>query len=161
MGKNNLNNSFELDRFDIAILDILQNDNKTPHRTIAEMVHLSAASIQRRIKKMEDAGIIQQNIAVINAQMTGNPISLIVKVSLEQERIDLINQAKTSFISLPQVQQCYYVTGEVDFILVIIVQSMEEYEKLTKRLFFNNSNIKRFNTFVVMDKVKVGLSVNL
>ncbi|TGR95743.1 Lrp/AsnC family transcriptional regulator, partial [Mesorhizobium sp. M2E.F.Ca.ET.209.01.1.1] len=60
---------------------------------------------------------------------------------------------------VPQVQQCYYVTGEADFILVVTVATMADYETLTRRLFFANNNVKRFRTFVAMDRVKVGLEV--
>jgi DNA-binding Lrp family transcriptional regulator len=59
------------------------------------------------------------------------------------------------------VQQCYYVTGEADFVLVIVIPTMAAYEALTRRLFFGNTNVKRFRTFVAMDRVKVGLSVPL
>ncbi|TIO55284.1 MAG: Lrp/AsnC family transcriptional regulator, partial [Mesorhizobium sp.] len=59
----------------------------------------------------------------------------------------------------PEVQQCYYVTGEADFILVVTVATMADYEALTRRLFFENNNVRRFRTFVAMDRVKVGLEV--
>ena len=57
------------------------------------------------------------------------------------------------------MQQCYYVTGESDFVLVVVATSMSHYESLTRQLFFGNSNVKRFRTNVVMDRVKVGLEV--
>ena len=69
--------------------------------------------------------------------------------------------AKRDFASVPEVQQCYYVTGEVDFMLVVVVPTMEAYEAFTRRMFFGNNNVKRFRTFVAMDRVKVGLSVPL
>lgn len=61
----------------------------------------------------------------------------------------------------PEVQQCYYVTGDADFMLVIVVPTMADYEALTRRLFFDGGNVKRFRTLVVMDRVKVGLGVPL
>lgn len=65
------------------------------------------------------------------------------------------------FTKETEVQQCYYVTGEADFILVVSVRAMGDYEALTRRLFFQNNNVKRFRTFVSMDRVKVGLSIPL
>ena len=151
----------ELDSFDRHILTILQGANTTPQRLIGEQVNLSAASVHRRIKKMEEQGVIQANIAVVDPAQAGQRITVIVEVELASEQIDLIDEAKKSFYYAPEVQQCYYVTGETDFILIVSVSSMEDYELLTRRLFFGNTNVKRFRSFVTMDRVKVGLSVPL
>ncbi|WP_328285767.1 MULTISPECIES: Lrp/AsnC family transcriptional regulator [Rhizobium] len=149
----------ELDSFDLAILRILQRDNSTPQRTIGESVGLSAPAVQRRIKRMQDAGIIVRNVAVVDPVKVGRPITIIAHVQVHSESIDLIEDAKQNFTAAPEVQQCYYVTGEMDFILVLITENMMEYERLTKRLFFENNNVKRFQTFVVMNSVKASLDV--
>lgn len=65
---------------------------------------------------------------------------------------------KASFC-VPQVQQCYYVTSEVDFVLVLNVASMQEYQELARQLFADNPNVKWFKTLVALDRVKVGLEV--
>lgn len=150
-----------LDRFDKAILDILQRDNKTPQRRIAELVNLSAPAVQRRIKRLEEVGIIHANVAVLDPARIGQSITLFVEVTMESERFDLYESAKRSFTNAPEVQQCYYVTGDADFILIVTVKAMNDYEALTRRLFFQNNNVKHFRTFVAMDRVKVGLSVAL
>ena len=152
-------NAAPLDSFDLAILDILQKDNATPQRLIGEMVNLSAPAVQRRIKRLEEAGVIRANVAVIDPGKVGRPITIFVEVELESERVELIDAAKAGFAALPEVQQCYYVTGEADFMLVITVATMAEYEDLTRRLFFTNNNVKKFRTLVAMDRVKVGLGV--
>ena len=150
-----------LDQLDIRILSILQKNNLTPQREIGQAVCLSAAAVQRRIKRMEESGVILANIAVADPLRIGPFITLLVEVILDSEQVAQIDQAKKRFIQSPEVQQCYYVTGAVDFLLVIVVESMEAYEALTRRLFFENPNVKRFNTFVSMDRVKTGLSVPL
>ena len=148
-----------LDHFDLGILDILQRDNLTPQRVIGAAVNLSAPAVQRRIKKMQESGVITANVAVVDPSSVGQSITILVEVQVESERIDLLDAAKSSFAAAPEVQQCYYVTGDADFILVITVPAMSAYEALTRRLFFENSNVKRFRTLVVMDCVKVGLSI--
>lgn len=150
-----------LDAFDLAILEIVQRDNATPQRAIGEAVNLSAPAVQRRIRRMEDAGVIRANVAVIEPEAVGKSITIFTEVEIISETAELIDAAKRDFASAPEVQQCYYVTGETDFVLVILVASMAHYEALTKRLFFQNNNVKRFRTFVAMDRVKVGLSVPL
>jgi DNA-binding Lrp family transcriptional regulator len=150
-----------LDDFDRKILAILQRDNMTPQRTIGEAVNLSAPAVQRRIKRMTEAGVIGANVAVVDPELVGQAITIFVEVEVFSETADQIEAAKRQFAATPEIQQCYYVTGEADFILVIVVPSMADYEALTRRLFFGNNNVKRFRTFVAMDRVKVGLSVPL
>lgn len=148
-----------LDSLDLAILAILQKDNKTPQRAIAEQVHLSAPAVQRRIARMEETGVITANVAIVDPMAVDRSITIFVEVEMESERAELFDAAKRSFASAAEVQQCYYVTGEADFILIITVRNMTEYEALTRRLFFGNNNVKRFRSFVSMDRVKVGLEL--
>ena len=97
-----MKNDFErgavtLDRLDKSILEVLQRDNKIPQRKIAEMVNLSAPAVQRRIKRLEDTGVIQANIAVVDPAKIGPSITLFVQVEMESERTDLCESAKRSF----------------------------------------------------------------
>ncbi|WP_262298363.1 Lrp/AsnC family transcriptional regulator [Microvirga sesbaniae] len=151
--------SITLDRYDLAILAILQRNNTTPQRVIGEAVNLSAPAVQRRIRRMEEAGVIEANVAVVDPARVGHPITLIVEVEVISETAALIDAAKRDFAAVPEVQQCYYVTGEADFVLVVVVPTMAAYEALTRRLFFGNNNVKRFRTLVAMDRIKVGLTV--
>lgn len=151
----------ELDRFDLSILRILQGNNKIPQREIATLVNLSGAAVHRRIKRMEENGTIQQNIAVLDPIILSVPITIFVEVEMENDRIELIRKAKEKFLQTPEIQQCYYVTGEIDFILVINVPNMKTYEDLTTHLFYDNPDIKRFRTHVSLDRVKVGMSISI
>ncbi|PWE53895.1 AsnC family transcriptional regulator [Metarhizobium album] len=149
----------DLDAFDRKILEILQRDNTTPQRMIGEAVNLSAPAVQRRIKRMTEDGVIRANVAIIDPAAVGQAITIFVEVEVISETAEQIEQAKQAFAACPEIQQCYYVTGEADFVLVIVVPSMADYEALTRRLFFGNNNVKRFRTFVAMDRIKVGLGV--
>lgn len=148
-----------LDQADLGILKILQVCNTTPQSEIAEVVGLSPAAVQRRIKRMRETKIILSDVSVIDRDKVGGMITLIVEVSLNSERIDFIDEAKRVFEATPEVQQCYYVTGDFDFLLIIITPSMVEYEKLTRRIFFSNDNIKKFRTTVAMNAVKTEMSI--
>ena len=151
-----MNTPKSLDNFDREILITLQEDNKTPLRVLADKVCLSTASVQRRIKKMEDEGVICANTAVVDPEKIGQLITIIVEVHIERSYTSDIEKLKESF-SGPAIQQCYYVTGEADFILVLSVSSMVEYEMISKGLFYNNKNVKWFRTIIAMDRVKTTL----
>jgi len=136
-------------------------DNGISQRDIGEQIGLSAPAVQRRIRRLHNTGVIRANVAVIDPDKVGRPITLLVEVVMEAEKIDLLDAAKEHFKRAPEVQQCYYVTGGTDFILVIVVDSMHAYEELTRRLFFSNDNIRHFKTFVAMDRVKTGMELPL
>lgn len=149
------------DDFDLKILAILQRDNLTPQRVIGDAINLSAPAVQRRIKRMTESGVIQSNVAIVDPAAVGQAITIFVEVEVISETAEQIEDAKAQFAKTPEIQQCYYVTGEADFVMVIVVPDMARYEALTRELFFGNNNVKRFRTFVTMGRVKTGLQVPL
>lgn len=149
----------KLDPFDRAILRVIQRDNKTPQRAIAEAVNLSAAAVQRRIAAMEAAGIITANTAVVDTAALGLAITAIVEVHLVDERAATVDAAKTLFRADADVQQCYYVTGGISFVLVILSTDMVAYEETTRRLFAHNPAVATFRSLIALDRVKSGNSV--
>ena len=82
-------------------------------------------------------------------------------VELERERVDQLDAFRRRAKAEPRVQQCYYITGEADFALIVLARDMQDFQDLTHRLFFDDANVKRFRTSVVMDRTKVGLTVPL
>lgn len=150
-----------LDRFDLAILRILQKNNQTPQREIGAAVNLSAPSVQRRIRRMEADGVIRAQVAQIAPEAVGLPLTIIVQVELVSETPDAIDAAKERFRAAPEVQQCHYVTGEADFILMVVVASMSAYEDFTRRMFFEGANVRKFRTMVSMGEVKTGTALNI
>lgn len=150
-----------LDSFDRAILRIVQQDNKTPQRTIAEAVNLSAAAVQRRIAAMEEAGVIAQNTAVVDPDKVPLTITAIVEVHLRDERAGTVDAAKAIFRETPEVQQCYYVTGGSSFVLIVVTPDMRTYEALTRKLFATNDLVARYRTLIALDKVKTGSRIVL
>lgn len=150
-----------LDAFDLTILRILQQNNAMAHRLIGEQVNLSAPSVQRRIRRMEQSGVIAANVALVDPDKVGLPLTIIVNVELVSETTEEIDAIKQRLSNTPEVQQCYYVTGEVDIVLVMLVGSMTEYEELSRTLFIENEAVRKFRTFVSMDRVKTKMEVRL
>jgi DNA-binding Lrp family transcriptional regulator len=149
------------DDFDRAILAILQRDNTTPQREIADAVHLSAPAVQRRIKRLQEARIIRTNVAVLDQCRLGRPLTIMVEVRVASEQPHRVAPFRRRVQEDPAVQQCYAITGEVDFLLILTAASMEEYEAISARLFGNDDNIERFRTAVALSTLKRGLDVPL
>ncbi len=148
-----------LDSFDIKLLNLVQTDTRRTAQELSEAVGLSPSACLRRLNRLRETGVIEAEIAVVSPAAIGHRLTMVVEVSLERERPDIMSDFKKAMRMTPEVIQCYYVTGEVDFILIVAVKSMSDYETFTNDFLFNNKNIKRFNTLVVMDRVKVSLAV--
>ena len=141
-----------LDDFDLAILDILQRDNTVPQREIARAVHLSAPAVQRRIQRLRKSGVIRTEAAVLDASLLGRPLTLLVEVHVHDE-----HPQRTA--DEPAVQQCYAITGEADYLLVITAATMADNQALTAHLFGGDDNVRRFRTSVALGCLKLGLQV--
>ncbi|MEU7895195.1 Lrp/AsnC family transcriptional regulator [Nonomuraea sp. NPDC049152] len=150
-----------LDDLDHAILDRLQRDSRTIAESIAADVGLSAAAVQRRIKRLRESGVIAREVAVLNPKALGQAMTFVVEVEMERERSEVLDAFRYQVDADPNVQQCYYVTGAYDFVLIVIARDMEDFEEFTQRTFFDNANVRRFTTSIVMRPVKVGLTLPL
>ncbi len=84
---------------------------------------------------------------------------MLVLVTLERERSDIIDKFKKAIKSSVDVVNGFYVTGEADFVLYITARTMEDYEQFTRRFFYENADIKGFKTMVIMDRVKAGFAI--
>ena len=150
-----------LDDFDRAILARYQHDTKTAAQTIGQEIGLSAAAVQRRIKRMRDEGVIRAEVAHIDAASVGLPVTVIVHVDLERETLRHIDAFKALTKKRKEVQQCWYTTGLTDFILVVHVASMAAYEQFTRDVLVSHDNVAKFTSYVVLGEVKSGLALNI
>jgi Lrp/AsnC family transcriptional regulator, leucine-responsive regulatory protein len=148
-----------LDAFDRKLLAEVQQDAQLPQNELGARVNLSTAAVNRRLRRLTEEGVIDRYTAIVSPEKVGCPLTIVTMVEVESEQIDLLDVMKRTFAQCPQIQQCYYVAGEWDFVLILTVRDMEQYTDLTRRLFFSNNNVKRFKTLVSMSRVKVGLGV--
>ncbi|MCS3966733.1 Lrp/AsnC family leucine-responsive transcriptional regulator [Bradyrhizobium japonicum] len=147
------------DRVDARILEIVQKNNRLTSEAIGELAGLSATACQRRLKRLRSEGIIEADVSIVSPKAVGRPIQMLVLVTLERERSDIIDRLKKAIKSSAEVVNGFYVTGDADFILCVTARSMEDYEEFTRRFFHKNPDIKGFKTMVVLDRVKAGFAV--
>jgi len=151
----------KLDEYDLNLLKILQFDAKTSIERLSEEVGLSSASIQRRLKRLRDKHVITSEVAVVSPKAVGQNMTFIISVELRRDSADCFKRFKEKINKRPRVQQCYYVTGEADFILIVTAKDMEDFDEFTQQMFFDDSNVRHFKTSVVMDRTKVSLALPL
>ena len=151
----------DLDRVDIALLEAIQKNNRLTSEDLGAIVNLSPTACQRRLKRLRAEGVIEADASIISPKATGRHITMIVLAPLERERADTVARLKTAIRNTREVMIGYYVTGDADFILVVVAKDMEDYEQFTRRFFYENQDIKGFKTMVVMDRVKASFAFPL
>ncbi|MDH4582627.1 Lrp/AsnC family transcriptional regulator [Pseudomonas sp. BN415] len=150
-----------VDGFDRLLLELVQSNNQLPMRELAEQINLSLPAVAKRLQRLRKTGVISSDRSILSPELTGVSTTIVVNVSVENEAVEQLDEIRQRFLSCPQVQQCYYVTGDIDFILIMAVKDMKQYEQLTRELFFEGGNVRRFRTFVAMERVKVSLDLKL
>jgi Lrp/AsnC family transcriptional regulator, leucine-responsive regulatory protein len=151
-----------LDSIDHRLLERYQLDTQVPARVLSRAVGLSTAAVQRRLKRLRKAGVIRREVAELDPKLVGRPVTCLVAVSLEHQREADMARFGKKMLALGEVQQCYEVTGEAaDFMLVVLVESMEAYQAFTRQRLLDDQNVRSFTTHVVLERVKVGVSVTV
>jgi Lrp/AsnC family leucine-responsive transcriptional regulator len=140
-------NFANLDHFDRAILNLVQQNNQLTHAAIGDKVSLSSSAVRRRLKVMRDAGIIERDVSILRNSGVG--LRFIVTLSFHDERVETYADFDAFIKTVPEVLQSYHVSGTIDYILIVQGPNVEWYEDWGKRVFMNNPNIKRYDTHVV------------
>lgn len=148
-----------MDSFDQKILQTLQKDNRITSATLGQKIGLSATACQRRIKKLRASGVIAKEVAILNPNQLGEFITVVVEVTLKKGGADVIDNFKDHIKKSEAVQQCYYVTGSADFVLIICTKNMAAYETFTRKHLLTYQNIQKFHSTIVMENVKQGLEL--
>jgi Lrp/AsnC family transcriptional regulator, leucine-responsive regulatory protein len=152
-----------MDKRDRKILGLYQHDTRRIAASIGTEVGLSAAAIQRRLKSLRAAGVIRAEIAQLDPGMLGVRITCIVTVSMAPSAAShrQLDRFKRSMAAAPEVQQCYHVTGSMDFVVIVMVPTMEDYASFARRCFESDKSVARFDTHVVLNRVKTGVAFRI
>ncbi len=153
--------TIDLDRIDIAILNLLQEDASIPLRELAERVHASAATCQRRIAALRASGVLIKEVALVDRVRVGRPLTAFVQVELAQQNTALLQKFESLMRAQPAVMACYEVAGEFDFMLVVTSTSMEAFHELTRALFTSNNNVRNYKSLFAMNCAKFETRVPL
>jgi Lrp/AsnC family leucine-responsive transcriptional regulator len=151
--------TMDLDKIDARILDLVQRNNRLTSEELGEKVGLSATGVQRRLKRLRSEGVIEGDVSIVSPRAIGRNVTMLVLVSLERERADIVDRFKQAICNTTEVMSGFYVTGDADFVLLVTANNMEDYEQFTRRFFYENADIKSFKTMVVMDRVKAGFTL--
>jgi len=144
----------QLDEIDLKILRILQRDPDMSINDIGEKVGLSHTPCWRRIRKMQESGVIAGRIALIDAEKIGLDISVFVFVRLEKHSPGVLEEFEAAVAHLPEVMQCYAMSGEFDFLLRVVVASVRDFERAIKARLLRLPHVGIMNSHFALNEVK-------
>lgn len=152
---------FQLDRTDRQILNILQRNNRISNLQLAEEVSLSPPACLKRVKRLRESGVIEADVAILDSRILGKMLNIIVEVEMIRDQADLADAFMRKMQLANEVTQCYQVTGEVDFLLVVMVPDMEAYEVFVRRDLSNDPYLRKFRTLISMRRDKFTTRVDV
>ena len=149
----------ELDQFDLKLLAHVQRDARASAEDLGAAVGLSGSAVLRRLKRLRETGVIDREVAVVATDKVGTRLRIIASVELERERADQLSPLVELLQERPEIQQAYYISGDADLLLIVVVPEISHYDRLTAELVSKHPMIKRITTSVVFRELKVGLFV--
>lgn len=126
----NSNNIMELDSYDRAILKRLQWDGRISNQDLAEAVNLSPSPCLRRVRRLEEAGIIEDYVARVNARKLGLKLTALIQISMDKHTPERFDRFESAIAGFPEVLECHLITGQdADYLLKVVVADMDDYQQ--------------------------------
>ena len=145
--------SIALDRQDVRILNFLQQNSQIPRLELAERVGLSSSQCFRRLKRLEEEGVIDRYVAVLDKKKAGIGVSAAIMVQYRKSEVDARQRAIEVIQQTPIIYECHSITGEYDFMLRVYCKTMEEFNNLVNET-FQVSFISGLHSYMFLSCIK-------
>jgi DNA-binding Lrp family transcriptional regulator len=146
--------SEKLDKIDLKILEILQQNSKITNLDLSKKIGLSPAPTLERVKKLEQSEIIDSYHAHVNPQTIGLHVKTFVLVSLAWQKEKALDNFLKKIDGIDEITECYIITGDADFLLKIVCKDLPSYEKLLFKTLSQIEQIERLKTLMTLSTVK-------
>ncbi len=143
-----------LDKVDRKLLNLLQKDNQTPTRELAEKCHISQPTCLRRLRELRACGVIAADVSLVDPFALGYGMLVFLEVSLANQGDEFMQAFEASMKKEHEVMQCYFVSGEYDYFLVIHVLDMDAYYQFVRRAISGSGNVRNFHSRFPMKRAK-------
>jgi DNA-binding Lrp family transcriptional regulator len=151
-----------MDDIDRAILALLQNNADTPGKVIAEAVGLSTSAVERRIIRLKQDGVIEKIVAVISPKAADRTLTVLVELEIQNEQRHTLDQFHRWVDRAPEVQSCWYVTGDMDYVLLVAVRNLDAYNAFIERLMSEQQPlVRKYKSLIALKTLKRGLGLSL
>lgn len=142
------------DEIDIKILNILQDEGRITNTKLAKEIGISPPSMLDRVKRLENTGVIDKYVALVDMEKTGFGLIALIMVSLSLHQISSLEAVKDSLVKIDEVLECYQVSGDVDFLLKVATKDMNSYKDFVNNKLSGIEGIQTIKTSFVLDTLK-------
>ena len=143
-----------LDAYSLKILHELQHDARLTIQQLSERVGLSATPCWKRIKEMEDAGVIRGYTVLVDRELVGLHLSVLVEVNLGQHSEELVQRFEQAVNASPYIARCVSTTGQADYILTVLTSDIKHYEQLLHDTIFKLPGVTHVRSSIVLREIK-------
>ncbi len=142
-----------LDRYDRAILQALQQDGRISNVQLAARVNLSESACLRRVRALEQDGLIERYVALLNQKKAGVGGTVFVHIALRREEQSELAAFEKAVQAIPEIMECYLMTGEFDYLLRVVVSDMADFERLHNEALTRLPGVARVNSSIAIRTV--------
>lgn len=150
-----------MDRTDIKILNILQDDGRIPFSTLSEKVSLSPTAVVARVQKLAKENYILGYEAKLNPHLLNANFLVFAQILLDRTTPNALEAFKAAVIDVPQIVECHLMSGGFDFLIKIRCSNMEEYRKISGEVLWQLPGVKETRSYPVMENIKESTKINL
>ncbi|NQY98517.1 MAG: Lrp/AsnC family transcriptional regulator [Henriciella sp.] len=143
-----------MDSKDRQILRELQGDGRLTNQDLSERVNLSPSPCLRRVRLMEEQGVIKGYTALVDQKAWGLPVTVFIRLKLERHSDEAVNAFEQAIIAMPQVMDCWLMTGRSDYLLRVIAADLDDYERFVRRELQRVPGIASIDTSFAYGSVK-------
>ena len=144
----------DIDRYDRQILDALQRDGRISNVELARKVSLSESACLRRVRALEQAGLIDRYVAVLDQKQLGLSGTVFVHIALRREEQSELAAFEAAINDIPEIMECYLMTGEFDYLLRLVVSDMADFERLHNDALTRLPGVARVNSSIAIRTVR-------
>ena len=144
----------KLDRYDRILLEALQRDGRISNVQLAARANLSESACLRRVRVLEDSGLIERYACLVDQKAAGLPGNVFVQIGLQREEERELAAFEAAVRDIPEVMECYLMTGEFDYLLRLVVSDMADFERLHKESLTRLPGVARVNSSVAIRTVQ-------
>ncbi|CVI63302.1 Lrp/AsnC family transcriptional regulator (plasmid) [Agrobacterium leguminum] len=145
----------KLDDVDRRILRELQKDGRIQNTELAELIGLSPSPCLRRVKQLEEAGIIERYVALLNASKIGMGLTVFARIWLTSQDVDTVDHFTEEVKRLPQIVECHLMAGDCDFILRVVASDLEDYRRFQINHLTRIKGVQSVKTEIPMQRIKL------
>lgn len=151
----------KFDEVNKQILSILQEDGSITNSELAKRIGLAPASTLERVKKLEKTGVIRKYVALLDSEKVGKEIVAFVEISMNEHSAETIKTFSHEIALIPEVLDCHHISGDKDFLLKVVTDSIKNYEKFALEKLAVIPHVGKISTLFVLSTIKSETSLHL